>query len=145
MSSATDAEAPILRMENVSKSFAGIRAVQGLTLEVHRGTIHALIGPNGAGKTTVFNLVTKFHQPSGGRISFKGQDITFMTPSQISRLGIGRSFQISAVFGSLTALFLGIMTFLIYAMDHPLQGAVSVGPEPYQSVYDLVMKWDEPS
>src|SRR4029078_9708613 len=91
-------------MENVSKSFAGIRAVRDLTLEVRRGTIHALIGPNGAGKTTVFTLVTKFHQPTSGRISFKGQDITFMSPSQISRLGIGRSFQISAVFGSLTAL-----------------------------------------
>ncbi len=48
-------------------------------------------------------------------------------------------------FGSVTALFLGVMTFLIYAMDHPLQGAVSVDPGPYQSVYDLVMKWDEPS
>ena len=47
--------------------------------------------------------------------------------------------------GGVTALFLGVMTFLIYAMDHPLQGAVSIGPEPYQSVYDLVMKWDEPS
>lgn len=104
MSSTAGTEAPILRMENVSKSFSGIRAVRDLTLEVHRGTVHALIGPNGAGKTTVFNLVTKFHQPTSGRISFKGRDITSMTPSQISRLGIGRSFQISAVFGSLTAL-----------------------------------------
>ena len=99
-----DADPSILRMENVSKSFAGIRAVCDLTLEVRRGTIHALIGPNGAGKTTVFNLVTKFHQPTSGRISFKGRDITFMSPSQISRLGIGRSFQISAVFSSLTAV-----------------------------------------
>jgi lipid-A-disaccharide synthase-like uncharacterized protein len=47
--------------------------------------------------------------------------------------------------GGITPIFLGIMTFLIYAMDHPLQGAVSVGPEPFQSVFDLVMKWDEPS
>ena len=71
----------ILRMENVTKSFAGIRAVRDLTLEVRRGTIHALIGPNGAGKTTVFNLATKFLQPTSGRISFKGQDITSMSPS----------------------------------------------------------------
>jgi len=104
MSSGASAEPPILRMENVSKSFGGILAVRNLTLEVRRGTIHALIGPNGAGKTTVFNLVTKFHRPTSGRISFKERDITFMTPSQISRLGMGRSFQISAVFGSLTAL-----------------------------------------
>ena len=81
MPSVADAEDSILRMENVSKSFAGILAVRDLTLEVRRGTIHALIGPNGAGKTTVFNLVTKFHQPTTGRISFKGQDITFMAPS----------------------------------------------------------------
>ena len=86
MSSVAAADPSILRMENVSKSFAGIRAVRDLTLEVRRGTIHALIGPNGAGKTTVFNLVTKFHQPTSGRIFFKGQDITFMSPSQISRL-----------------------------------------------------------
>jgi branched-chain amino acid transport system ATP-binding protein len=104
MPSAACAKAPILRLDNVSKSFGGIHAVRNLTLEVRRGTIHALIGPNGAGKTTVFNLVTKFHQPTAGRIFFKDHDITFMTPSQISRLGIGRSFQISAVFGSLTAL-----------------------------------------
>jgi branched-chain amino acid transport system ATP-binding protein len=97
-------DAPILRMENVSKSFGGFLAVRNLTLEVQRGTIHALIGPNGAGKTTVFNLVTKFHQPTNGRISYRGRDITAMTPSQIARLGMVRSFQISAVFGSLTAL-----------------------------------------
>jgi branched-chain amino acid transport system ATP-binding protein len=91
-------------MENVSKSFGGFLAVRNLTLEVQHGTIHALIGPNGAGKTTVFNLVTKFHQPTNGRISYRGRDITAMTPSQIARLGMVRSFQISAVFGSLTAL-----------------------------------------
>jgi branched-chain amino acid transport system ATP-binding protein len=91
-------------MENVSKSFGGFLAVRNLTLEVRPGTIHALIGPNGAGKTTVFNLVTKFHQPTDGRIRYRGRDITAMTPSQIARLGIVRSFQISAVFGSLTAL-----------------------------------------
>ncbi|MGP0091943.1 MAG: ABC transporter ATP-binding protein [Xanthobacteraceae bacterium] len=97
-------DAPILRMESVSKSFGGILAVRNLTLKVRRGTIHALIGPNGAGKTTVFNLVTKFHQPTSGRISYRGRDITTMTASQIARLGMVRSFQISAVFGSLTAL-----------------------------------------
>jgi branched-chain amino acid transport system ATP-binding protein len=97
-------DAPILRMENVSKSFGGILAVRNLTLEVQSGTIHALIGPNGAGKTTVFNLVTKFHQPTSGRISYRGRDITAMTASQIARLGMVRSFQNSAVFGSLTAL-----------------------------------------
>ncbi len=75
-----------------------------MTLEVREGTIHALIGPNGAGKTTCFNLLTKFLQPTRGRISFKGRDITRLRPAQVARLGLVRSFQISAVFPRLTAL-----------------------------------------
>ncbi len=77
-------------------------AVNGVTLRVARGTIHALIGPNGAGKTTCFNLLTKFLQPTRGRITFKGQDITGLPPTEIARLGLVRSFQISAVFPHLT-------------------------------------------
>ena len=95
---------PILRMQGVTKAFAGFVAVRDLDLDIARGTIHALIGPNGAGKTTVFNLVTKFHQPTSGRITFKGQDITAKKPSDIARLGMVRSFQISAVFASMSAL-----------------------------------------
>ena len=93
-----------LRMENLTKNFRGFTAVKNLTLEVSRGTIHALIGPNGAGKTTVFNLATKFLQPSGGRIFFNGQDITTTPPDAVARMGMVRSFQISAVFAQLTAL-----------------------------------------
>ena len=95
---------PILRMQGVTKAFAGFVAVRDLDLDIARGTIHALIGPTGAGKTTVFNLVTKFHQPTSGRIIFKGQDITAKKPSDIARLGMVRSFQISAVFASMSAL-----------------------------------------
>ena len=79
-------------------------AVNGVELNVKRGTIHALIGPNGAGKTTCFNLLTKFLQPSSGTILFKGRDITGMAPADISRLGLVRSFQISAVFPRLSVL-----------------------------------------
>ena len=68
------------------------------------GTIHALIGPNGAGKTTCFNLLTAFLPPTRGTIHFKGRDITGMKPAQVARLGLVRSFQISAVFPHLTAL-----------------------------------------
>ena len=93
-----------LRMENLTKNFRGFTAVKNLTLEVSRGTIHALIGPNGAGKTTVFNLATKVLQPSGGRIYFNGQDITTTAPDAVARMGMVRSFQISAVFAQLTAL-----------------------------------------
>jgi branched-chain amino acid transport system ATP-binding protein len=93
-----------LRMENLTKNFRGFTAVKNLTLEIKRGSIHALIGPNGAGKTTVFNLATKFLQPSGGRIYFNGRDITAAAPEAVARMGMVRSFQISAVFGQLTAL-----------------------------------------
>jgi branched-chain amino acid transport system ATP-binding protein len=71
---------------------------------VKAGTIHALIGPNGAGKTTCFNLLTKFLAPTRGTIAFKGRDITGMKPADVARLGLVRSFQISAVFAHLSCL-----------------------------------------
>jgi branched-chain amino acid transport system ATP-binding protein len=94
----------ILETEGLTKEFRGFTAVNNVNLAVRRGTIHALIGPNGAGKTTVFNLLTKFLTPSAGAIRYKGQDITTMRPADVARLGIVRSFQISAVFPHLTVL-----------------------------------------
>ena len=94
----------ILVTEDLTKEFAGFVAVNGVNLSVARGTIHALIGPNGAGKTTCFNLLTKFLPPTKGRILYKGEDITGMAPADVARLGIVRSFQISAVFPHLSVL-----------------------------------------
>src|SRR5262244_3332888 len=94
----------ILHTENLTKEFAGFVAVNGVSLQVTRGTIHALIGPNGAGKTTCFNLLTKFMSPSRGRIIYNGRDITFLAPADVAQLGLIRSFQISAVFPHLTVL-----------------------------------------
>ncbi|HVE83918.1 MAG TPA: ABC transporter ATP-binding protein [Myxococcales bacterium] len=94
----------ILRTEGLTKEFLGFVAVNGVSLRVRRGTIHALIGPNGAGKTTCFHLLTKFHAPTRGKIFFQGRDITGERPAEISRRGLVRSFQISAVFANLTAL-----------------------------------------
>ena len=94
----------ILRTIDLKKDFSGIKAVDGVNLNVSRGKIHAIIGPNGAGKTTLFNLLTKFVIPSGGRIELEGKDITYAGPSQIAALGMIRSFQISSVFNRLTAL-----------------------------------------
>jgi branched-chain amino acid transport system ATP-binding protein len=94
----------LLATENLSKEFSGFVAVDGVDLQVRRGSIHALIGPNGAGKTTYFNLLTKFLTPSAGRIVYNGNDITSRKASEIAGLGIARSFQISAVFPNLTAL-----------------------------------------
>lgn len=94
----------ILETEGLTKEFRGFVAVRDVALRVRRGAVHALIGPNGAGKTTCFNLLTKFLQPTAGRILFEGRDITGLRPAQVALLGIVRSFQISAVFGHLTAL-----------------------------------------
>ncbi|KRW93055.1 ABC transporter ATP-binding protein, partial [Paracoccus sp. MKU1] len=84
------------------KDFAGFTAVNDVDLDVEHARIHALIGPNGAGKTTVFNLLTKFLQPTRGRITLLGQDITQTKPDKVARMGLVRSFQISAVFPHLT-------------------------------------------
>src|SRR5215472_14611281 len=93
----------ILETQGLTKEFAGFFAVRDVALRVRRGSIHALIGPNGAGKTTCFNLLTKFLSPSAGTIHYKRQDITAMAPADVARLGLVRSFQISAVFPHLTA------------------------------------------
>jgi branched-chain amino acid transport system ATP-binding protein len=94
----------ILETRDLTKEFKGFVAVNGVSLKVRRGTIHALIGPNGAGKTTCFNLLTHFLDPTRGAIHFKGRDITGSKPSSIARMGLVRSFQISAVFPHLTVL-----------------------------------------
>jgi len=94
----------ILETRNLTKDFRGFVAVSGVSLQVRRGTIHALIGPNGAGKTTVFNLLTKFLSPSSGAILYRGEDITRERPADVARRGMVRSFQVSAVFPHLTVL-----------------------------------------
>jgi branched-chain amino acid transport system ATP-binding protein len=94
----------VLEARGLTMEFAGFLAVRNVDLSVRRGSIHALIGPNGAGKTTCFNLLTKFLRPTRGRIVYDGRDITAAKPSDVAKLGLVRSFQISAVFGHLTAL-----------------------------------------
>jgi branched-chain amino acid transport system ATP-binding protein len=94
----------VLSARGLGKDFAGFTAVNGVDLDVEHARIHALIGPNGAGKTTVFNLLTKFLQPTRGKIMLLEQDITKAKPDKIARMGLVRSFQISAVFPHLTVL-----------------------------------------
>ena len=94
----------LLDIQGLTKEFKGFVAVSDVSLNVLRGSIHALIGPNGAGKTTLFNLLTNFLVPTSGNVFFKGQNITHEKPSQIARKGIVRSFQISAVFPHMSVL-----------------------------------------
>jgi len=98
-------EADALQAQGLVRDFNGFRAVggaNGIDLRVRRGSIHALIGPNGAGKTTCFNLLTRFIEPTAGRIHFEGRDITRLPADAVARLGLVRSFQISAVFAQLS-------------------------------------------
>jgi len=94
----------ILETHNLVKAFKGFVAVDDVSMRVRGGEIHALIGPNGAGKTTFFNLLTKFLQPTSGSILYRGRDITHARPAETARRGMVRSFQICAVFPSLTVL-----------------------------------------
>jgi branched-chain amino acid transport system ATP-binding protein len=93
---------PVLEACGLRKEFAGFVAVDGVDLHVREGSVHALIGPNGAGKTTTFNLLTRFLPPSSGTIFYRGSDITRTPAATVADMGLVRSFQISAVFPSLT-------------------------------------------
>nr|WP_199523164.1 ABC transporter ATP-binding protein [Pararhodobacter sp. CCB-MM2] len=93
-----------LEARGLTKSFGGFHAVKDVDLKVKRGSIHALIGPNGAGKTTCFNLLTKTLTPTAGQVLLDGQDITKLRSAQVAKLGLVRSFQISATFPHLTCL-----------------------------------------
>jgi branched-chain amino acid transport system ATP-binding protein len=94
----------VLSARGLRRDFGGFVAVNNVDLDVYHGRIQALIGPNGAGKTTVFNLLTKFLPPSSGRIELLGHDITRTPPAKVARMGLVRSFQISAIFPHLTVL-----------------------------------------
>jgi branched-chain amino acid transport system ATP-binding protein len=99
---ALDPTAAVLEVREVRKSFGGVRAVQGVTLQVAPGEIVGLVGGNGAGKTTLFDLVSGFLVPDGGSVLFRGEDVTTWAPERRALAGLGRSFQDARIFGSLT-------------------------------------------
>jgi branched-chain amino acid transport system ATP-binding protein len=92
----------ILETRELSHDFDGLRVLSGVNLGVAEGERHAIIGPNGAGKTTLFNIITGTYRPRSGRVLFRGQDVTGAGPHRLSRLGMGRSFQITSTFSRLT-------------------------------------------
>ncbi|MBD5634947.1 MAG: ABC transporter ATP-binding protein [Candidatus Eremiobacteraeota bacterium] len=96
--------ATILETRDLCKSFSGYRAIDGVSLAIESGSIHAIIGPNGAGKTTFFNLLSGFVAPTAGTISLGGRDISGLSPYKIARLGVVRSFQINSIFTHLSVL-----------------------------------------
>lgn len=92
----------MIRVENVSKHFGGLKAVDQATLSIEKGSITGLIGPNGAGKTTLFNLIAGLYKPTFGKIYLDGEDITGLEPHQLFHKGLLRTFQIAQPFPSLT-------------------------------------------
>jgi branched-chain amino acid transport system ATP-binding protein len=92
----------VLETRDLSKYFGGLHAVEGVNLQIHEGHLHSIIGPNGAGKTTLFNVLSGVLKPTHGRVFLRGQDITDYPPHKIASLGIGRSYQITNIFPSLT-------------------------------------------
>jgi branched-chain amino acid transport system ATP-binding protein len=94
----------ILNIDNVTKRFGGVQALGGVTLDVPENRIVGLIGPNGSGKTTLFNVITGIDRPTSGRILLRGIEVSHLPPYRISRLGIGRTFQLTRLFGQMTVL-----------------------------------------
>jgi urea transport system ATP-binding protein len=94
----------LLEIEGLQKTFGGLAAVDGVDFALEEGALHALVGPNGCGKSTLFNLITGALRPSGGQVRFAGQDITGWPAHRIAQIGIGRKFQVPAVFDDLTVL-----------------------------------------
>ena len=94
----------LLTVENISKRFGGLVAVNNLSLTVDRGEILGLIGPNGAGKTTAFNLISGYYRPDTGRVIFDGHDVTGRRPDQVCKLGLARTFQVVKPFPHLSVL-----------------------------------------
>jgi branched-chain amino acid transport system ATP-binding protein len=93
----------ILETKGLYKDFSGLEVLFDVNLQIKEGERHAIIGPNGAGKTTLFNVITGTYKPSQGNIFFKGKDISGAKPHELTRLGMGRSFQITSTFTNLTA------------------------------------------
>jgi branched-chain amino acid transport system ATP-binding protein len=101
---AQPASEPLLRIDDVSVRFGGVRALDGVSFEVHRGELFAVIGPNGAGKTSIFNCLNGVYRPQQGRISLEGVDLSKRSPSQIAAMGIARTFQNLGLFVNLSVV-----------------------------------------
>jgi len=96
--------APILSVRNIDKSFGGIRAVRGVSFDVHKGEILGLIGPNGSGKSTLFNCILGQLSPEAGQVEVNGHDVSGMRASDLNRLGVGRTFQQLSVFPKMSVI-----------------------------------------
>lgn len=118
----------MLKIHNLIKTFGGVKAIDKLSFQVEEGEITALIGPNGAGKTTLFDVIGGFVKPDEGKILFQGREITFLSPSTISQLGIGRTFQDIRIFPQMSVLD-NVMIPMRYSKGGSLFAALLNKPE----------------
>jgi len=126
----TAAPTPILRVEELRKSFGGVAAVAGANFEVLPGSMTALIGPNGAGKTTTFDLISGFVRPDGGHITYAGRSIGRRSPETIARLGLVRTFQLTRVFRAMTVR----ENLLVGSQGHPGEGLLRAAARPLAAI-----------
>lgn len=123
-----------LDVRDLSVRFGGIAAVNNFSMQVDKGAIHALIGPNGAGKSTTFNCISRFYQPTTGRILFDGRDITASKPFEVAGLGIARTFQNLEMFNDLTVM----ENVLMGTHAHSVQGVRALLSRPRGETVEFV-------
>ncbi|MES2534676.1 MAG: ABC transporter ATP-binding protein [Pseudomonadota bacterium] len=123
-----------LEVQGISVVFGGLTAVNDFSLSVKRGTIHALIGPNGAGKSTTFNCISRYYQPTTGKIVFDGEDITHRKPFEMAGLGVARTFQNLELFNELTVM----ENVLLGTFSHSVKGLSSVLTRPSRATVEFV-------
>ncbi|HEX2719826.1 MAG TPA: ABC transporter ATP-binding protein [Candidatus Deferrimicrobium sp.] len=119
---------PLLRIDEINLSFGGVKAINGVSINVEKGSIHAIIGPNGAGKTSIFNCISSVYKPQRGAVYFEDRKVTGMNPDQVTHLGIARTFQNIALFHHMTVLdnlMLGRHQFMKRGI---LAGGIFLGP-----------------
>jgi branched-chain amino acid transport system ATP-binding protein len=119
---------PLLRIDDIHLYFGGVKAINGVSINVARGIIHAIIGPNGAGKTSIFNCISSVYKPQRGAVYFEDRKVTGMKPDHVTHLGIARTFQNIALFHHMTVLdnlMLGRHQFMKRGI---LAGGIFLGP-----------------
>ncbi|HBO68662.1 MAG TPA: ABC transporter ATP-binding protein [Deltaproteobacteria bacterium] len=119
---------PLLKVEDVHLSFGGVKAINGVSIDVEKGKIHAIIGPNGAGKTSVFNCISCVYRPQRGAVYFEDRKLTGMSPHRIAPLGIARTFQNIALFHHMTVLDNLMLGRHLFLKRGVFLGGIFLGP-----------------
>jgi len=131
---------PLLRIDDINLSFGGVKAINGVSINVEKGSIHAIIGPNGAGKTSIFNCISSVYKPQRGAVHFEDRKVTGMKPDQVTHLGIARTFQNIALFHHMTVLdnlMLGRHQFMKRGI---LAGGIFLGPARTEEIEKIRKK-----